>query len=113
MNTDNALSNPEKDRQTFVQRMIVASFFIALFMLVIISRYFDLQINQYQDFVTQADNNRVHMRPAAPARGIIYDRNGEILADNRSISTLTIIRERTEDLDTLICLLYTSPSPRD
>ena len=107
MNTDNALSNPEKDRQIFVQRIIVASFFIALFMLVIISRYFDLQINHYQDFVTQADNNRVHMRPAAPARGIIYDRNGEILADNRSISTLTIIRERTEDLDTLIARIGT------
>ena len=107
MNTDNALSNPEKDRQIFVQRIIVASFFIVLFMLVIISRYFDLQINQYQDFVTQADNNRVHMRPAAPARGIIYDRNGEILADNRSISTLTIIRERTEDLDTLIARIGT------
>ena len=107
MNTDNALSNPEKDRQIFVQRIIVASVFIALFMLVIISRYFDLQINQYQDFVTQADNNRVHMRPAAPARGIIYDRNGEILADNRSISTLTIIRERTEDLDTLIASIGT------
>lgn len=107
MNTDNALSNPEKDRQIFVQRIIVASFIIALFMLVIISRYFDLQINQYQDFVTQSDNNRVHMRPAAPARGIIYDRNGEILADNRSISTLTIIRERTEDLDTLIARIGT------
>ena len=107
MNTDNALSNPEKDRQIFVQRIIVASFFIALFMLVIISRYFDLQINQYQDFVTQSDNNRVHMRPVAPARGIIYDRNGEILADNRSISTLTIIRERTEDLDTLIARIGT------
>jgi len=107
MNADNALSNPEKDRQIFVQRIIVASFFIVLFMLVIISRYFDLQINQYQDFVTQADNNRVHMRPAAPARGIIYDRNGEILADNRSISTLTIIRERTEDLDTLIARIGT------
>ena len=107
MNADNALSNPEKDRQIFVQRIIVASFFIVLFMLVIISRYFDLQINQYQDFVTQADNNRVHMRPAAPARGIIYDRNGEILADNRSISTLTIIRERTEDLDTLIARIST------
>lgn len=107
MNTDNALSNPEKDRQIFVQRIIVASFFIALFMLVIISRYFDLQINQYRDFVTQSDNNRVHMRPVAPARGIIYDRNGEILADNRSISTLTIIRERTEDLDTLIARIGT------
>ncbi len=102
MNADNALSNPEKDRQTFIQRIVVASFFMALCMLVIIGRYFDLQINQHQDFVTQADNNRVHLRPAAPARGIIYDREGEILADNRSVSTLTIIRERTKDLDALV-----------
>jgi penicillin-binding protein 2 len=102
MNADNAFSDPEKERKIFIQRVVVASFFMAIFMLIIVSRYFDLQINQHLDFVTQADNNRVHLRPAAPARGIIYDRNGEILADNRSISNLTIIRERTEDLTALI-----------
>lgn len=102
MNTDGAFANPDKERRIFIQRIVVASFFMAIFMLIIVGRYFDLQINQHLDFVTQADNNRVHLRPAAPARGIIYDRNGEILADNRSVSNLTIIRERADNLDALI-----------
>jgi len=77
--------------------------FIMLVMgLTLISRYVDLQVNQFQDFVTDSDNNRVHVRPAAPTRGVIYDRNGEILADNRPTSNLSIIRERADDLDQLI-----------
>jgi penicillin-binding protein 2 len=77
--------------------------FIMLVMgLTLISRYIDLQVNQFQDFVTDSDNNRVHVRPAAPTRGVIYDRNGEILADNRPTSNLSIIRERADDLDQLI-----------
>ena len=77
--------------------------FIMLVMgLTLISRYVNLQVNQFQDFATDSDNNRVHVRPAAPTRGVIYDRNGEILADNRPTSNLSIIRERADDLDQLI-----------
>lgn len=77
--------------------------FIMLVMgLTLISRYVDLQVNQFQNFATDSDNNRVHVRPAAPTRGVIYDRNGEILADNRPTSNLSIIRERADDLDQLI-----------
>ena len=77
--------------------------FIMLVMgLTLIFRYVDLQVNQFQDFATDSDNNRVHVRPAAPTRGVIYDRNGEILADNRPTSNLSIIRERADDLDQLI-----------
>ena len=77
--------------------------FIMLVMgLTLISRYVDLQVNQFQNFATDSDNNRVHVRPAAPTRGVIYDRNGEILADNRPTSNLSIIRERTDDLGQLI-----------
>tara|TARA_B110000503_G_scaffold32853_1_gene53327 strand:+ start:3836 stop:5686 length:1851 start_codon:yes stop_codon:yes gene_type:complete len=77
-------------------------FAMLLMGLLIISRYFDLQINQFQDFATDSDNNRVHVRPAPPTRGIIYDRNGEIIADNRPTSNLAIIRERSGDLDQLM-----------
>ncbi|MBT5103651.1 MAG: penicillin-binding protein 2 [Porticoccaceae bacterium] len=97
-----AFSDPVRERKIFARRLI-SSMFIMLFMgLIIISRYFDLQVNQFQNFATDSDNNRVHVRPAAPTRGIIYDRNGEILADNRPTSNLSIIRERADDLDQLI-----------
>lgn len=99
---EEAFSDPARERQIFVGRVLLASFLILVFTAILIARYFDLQINQHQDFVTQSDNNRVHLRPNPPARGVIYDRNGEILADNQSVSNLTIIRERSGDLDELI-----------
>lgn len=99
---EETFSDPARERQIFVGRVLLVSFLILVFTAIIIARYFDLQINQHQDFVTQSDNNRVHLRPNPPARGVIYDRNGEILADNQSVSNLTIIRERSGDLDELI-----------
>jgi penicillin-binding protein 2 len=97
-----AFSDPARERRIFARRLIFSMFAMLLMGLLIISRYFDLQINQFQDFATDSDNNRVHVRPAPPARGIIYDRNGEIIADNRPTSNLAIIRERSGDLDQLI-----------
>ena len=99
---EDAFSDPARERQIFVGRVILTSLLILALTAVLIARYFDLQINQHQDFVTQSDNNRVHLRPNPPARGVIYDRNGEILADNQSVSNLTIIRERSGDLEKLI-----------
>jgi penicillin-binding protein 2 len=97
-----AFSDPARERRIFARRLIFSMFAMLLMGLLIISRYFDLQINQFQDFATDSDNNRVHVRPAPPTRGIIYDRNGEIIADNRPTSNLAIIRERSGDLDQLI-----------
>ena len=99
---EEAFSDPARERQIFVGRVLLASLLMLAFTAILIARYFDLQINQHQDFVTQSDNNRVHMRPNPPARGVIYDRNGEMLADNQSVSNLTIIRERSNDLEKLI-----------
>jgi len=97
-----AFSDPARERRIFASRLIFSMFVMLLMGLVIISRYFDLQINRFQDFATDSDNNRIHVRPAPPTRGIIYDRNWEIIADNRPTSNLAIIRERAGNLDQLI-----------
>ena len=102
MQHETAFSDPTRERNIFVGRIVIASFFVLAMALVLLARYADLQVTQHQDFVTNSDNNRVHIRPVPPARGVIYDRNGEILADNRPASNLTIIRERTKDLNSLI-----------
>lgn len=97
-----AFSDPARERRIFARRLIFSMVIMLVMGLTLISRYVDLQVNQFQDFATDSDNNRVHVRPAAPTRGVIYDRNGEILADNRPTSNLSIIRERADDLDQLI-----------
>ena len=65
-------------------------------------RYFDLQISRYEDFATQSNNNRVLVRPLPPARGLIYDRKGELIADNRPSYDLTIVPERSDNIEQLL-----------
>ena len=92
----------EATRKLFVKRILVSSIFAMVLITLILARYHDLQITRHQDFVTQSDNNRVHVRPVSPTRGLIYDRNGKLLADNRSTYNLTVVRERSEDLEKLL-----------
>ena len=49
----------------------------------ILARYYALQITEYETYRTQSDRNRVQLQPLPPKRGLIYDRNGVLLADNR------------------------------
>jgi penicillin-binding protein 2 len=102
MNQQTAFSDPTIERQRFIRRMNFAGICVITLMFALLARYADLQVNQYKDFVTYSEKNRVHVRSNAPARGVIYDRRGEILADNRSSSNLSIIKERTDDLEGLI-----------
>ena len=44
--------------------------------------YFRLQVWQYDDYALRSEQNRVMLRPVVPGRGLIYDREGRILADN-------------------------------
>ncbi|MGS2722720.1 penicillin-binding protein 2 [Porticoccus sp. GXU_MW_L64] len=68
-------------------------------------RYYSLQIESHQHYVAASEENRVHVRPVAPIRGLIYDRNGVLLADNRPSFILRIVVERSNDLDALLAQL--------
>lgn len=92
-----------KDYQTesrvFGSRVIFAFLGVLLLFFVLFYRFYDLQVSNYQHYVTQADSNRIQVQPIAPTRGLIYDRNGILVADNRPSYTLSIVRERVPDLE--------------
>uniref|UniRef100_UPI000F079372 penicillin-binding protein 2 n=1 Tax=Pseudomonas viridiflava TaxID=33069 RepID=UPI000F079372 len=74
-----------------------------------IARMYFLQVTEFEYYSTISENNRVHVLPIPPERGLIYDRNGEVLADNRPSFNLTLTRERAGDwhkvIDELMTLL--------
>jgi penicillin-binding protein 2 len=72
---------------------------------VILVRYHTLQITDYEQYVTESERNRVQLQPLPPKRGLIYDRNGVLLADNRPSFILSIIKERVDDLDATLAEL--------
>lgn len=86
----------------FARRLLVTAVGTLLLTAVLVARYFDLQISRYENFATQSNNNRVLVRPVAPSRGLIYDRNSKLVADNRPSYNLTIVPERSEDLEKLL-----------
>jgi penicillin-binding protein 2 len=100
-----ALKDPHKEKAIFFNRLMI----IALLLLTAFSgltyRYYSLQITNYQSYQTQSERNRVQLRPVPPVRGLIFDRNGVLLAENRPSYQLAIVRERVDDLATTLAQL--------
>ncbi len=57
-----------------------------------------LQVEQADEFLLLAEENRIKVRLIAPARGVIYDRNGVVLAGNEQIYRISMIREDADDV---------------
>jgi penicillin-binding protein 2 len=60
--------------------------------------YFRLQVLQHQEYVTRSEANRIKPRPVVPARGLIYDRKGRLLADNVPAYRLEVTPNETTDV---------------
>lgn len=93
------------ERQLVRSRLALLGFVIFLFFALLVLRYHYLQIDQHQRFATVSEENRVHLRSVAPTRGLIYDVNGVLLAENLPSYTLSIVPERAGDVETLIARL--------
>jgi len=102
MMQDRAFSDPARERLLFAQRLFITAVITLVLSGLLAARYFNLQISRHDDFATQSNNNRVLVRPLAPSRGLIYASDGELIADNRPSFNLTIVPERSANLEQLL-----------
>jgi penicillin-binding protein 2 len=65
-------------------------------------RLWFLQIIQGPSYRVQSENNRIRLQDVAPFRGMVFDRNGELLVDNRPSFDVYVIPEEIHDRDELI-----------
>jgi penicillin-binding protein 2 len=86
----------------FAGRAIALFVVVVLMFGVLVTRLVTLQIVEHETYQSRADDNRTKIQTLAPSRGMIYDRNGRILADNKTSFSLAIVSERTDDLDALL-----------
>ncbi|WP_341937658.1 penicillin-binding protein 2 [Marinimicrobium sp. C2-29] len=105
MSEDQRFKDHHRESRIFLSRVIITSVIMALLVALVVARYYSLQVVHHEDYATRSDRNRVHVQPVPPTRGLIYDRNGELLADNRPSYTLSVIRERVDDMDATLALL--------
>jgi penicillin-binding protein 2 len=110
------LKDHEKDARMVRSRVVVGASVVVVLMCVLIARLYFLQVIQYDYHSTLSENNRVHVQPIPPTRGLIYDRNGVVVADNRPSFSLSMTRERTGDwqqaLDTIVEVLELTADDR-
>lgn len=99
------LKDPHREARIYSARTITAIVVVISLLLVVLVRYYNLQITEYEIYRTQSDRNRVQLQPLPPKRGLIYDRNGVLLADNRPSHILSIVRERVPDLQQTLAQL--------
>lgn len=111
------IKDHERDARLVRKRVVVGAVAIVLLVCVLIARLYFLQVIQYEYHSTLSENNRVHVQPIPPTRGLIFDRNGVIIADNRPSFSLTMTRERAGAewrglLDVIVEVLELSPDDR-
>jgi penicillin-binding protein 2 len=87
------------ESRLIMNRAIVMLVFAGVLILVLFSRLLYLQVIAHEHFTTLSEDNRVKLQPIPPNRGLIFDRNGIVLAENLPSYRLEITPEQVEDMD--------------
>jgi penicillin-binding protein 2 len=88
-----------QEHRLFLSRLIAAAVIVVLLTGVLIARLVQLQVVDYQRFAELSQGNRFRIEPLAPPRGMIYDRNGLIIAENFPNWQLVAVPEEIADLE--------------
>ncbi|MFP5404937.1 MAG: ATP-dependent RNA helicase HrpA, partial [Gammaproteobacteria bacterium] len=102
--------NTKRELHRMRVRLAVAMLLVVICFGLLIARFAWLQVHRYDDFHAQAEENRISLVPVPPARGLIYDRNGVLLAeiahdrDLRRYDTIIVdeAHERSLNIDFLL-----------
>jgi len=96
------IRNQSAEANLFARRTFIAFAGVLFLLLVLFSNIYSLQVNSFEKYQTRSNSNRIKLLPVAPNRGLIYDRNGVILADNKPVYSLAVIPEEVKNLETNI-----------
>lgn len=105
-NTDNEKLT---QKRLLRNRLIFAMVLVLISFMVLTGRMAYLQWVNYHYYKSMADGNRISLETLPPMRGKIYDRNGHVLADNRSVFVLRFDRKKmlvTKDYHTDLITLF-------
>jgi penicillin-binding protein 2 len=87
------------ESRLIMTRAIVMLVFAGILILVLFARLLYLQVIAHEHFTTLSEDNRVKLQPIPPNRGLIFDRNGIVLAENLPSYRLEITPEQVQDMD--------------
>lgn len=91
------ISNTVLENKIFSSRLVLAFVFIFILTSILILRVYNLQIVNHEYYTEEALGNQMRSIPITPARGKIFDRNGQILATNQLSYRLTLTPEKVKN----------------
>ena len=105
----------EQLKSIFHKRLYILAILILIMLSIIIIKFFYVQIIQHNYFEKKANNNRVKIVAIPPARGLIFDRNNRILAENKITLNLEIDQSKKNKIDKIVTQLkpFISISKKD
>lgn len=92
------MKNRHLEKQVFNVRLFVAILVIFCLFVLLLGRLAYLQVVNHEHYSELSAGNRIRIEPIPPNRGLIYDRNGVILAENIPTFELVVIPEEVTDL---------------
>ena len=93
------LKDVDRERRDFASRTLVVFFVVAVMCCVLTARMVWLTVFKHDEYRTISEDNRIQMFGVPPPRGRIYDRAGNLLADNVPVFSIFVIPELTDDVD--------------
>ena len=93
------------ETRLFMSRVIALIIFGGILLLVLLSRLWYLQVVEHGHFTTLSEDNRVKLQPITPNRGLIFDRNGTLMAENLPSYRLEITPEQIDDMGATLTAL--------
>ncbi|TYT25827.1 penicillin-binding protein 2 [Luteimonas viscosa] len=99
------IRNPSAEAAQFRLRAFVGFGLVLLALAGLAAWYFRLQVIEHDEYARQSEANRVKPRPVVPARGLIYDRKGRLLADNVPAYRIDVTPEDAGDIPRMLAAL--------
>lgn len=107
MNAGFELKNTLQENRIFLSRATYCMILVGIAFIGLIVRLTYLQVTGHAHYANLSQSNRVKLSVTPPIRGLIYDRNGQILAENNPSYSLEITSEQVQDLDQTIADIRT------
>ncbi len=93
------IKDHHSEKQLFVARVILASVISIILLGIVVGRLIQLQVIDHEQFAEQSQGNRIRIEAVPPTRGLIFDRNGNVLAENLPAYQLELIPEQVPDIE--------------
>ena len=102
LSTGRPLKDQVQEGRQFSARAMTAFLIILAAIFLLSLRYMYLQVMSYEEFTARSITNQVRIVPVAPNRGLIYDRRGRPIAENRPAYRLELVPEKVADVEQVI-----------